>query len=166
MVRRSVDSASVEDEVAALGKLDLYAMRDRWHQLFGNPPPKSLRLAFLLKACAYQTRTLALGGLSASTRRRLLKIAEGVRSGRTAGIVEHRRVSPGTRLVRSWRGQNLRGDYAGRWPLRVEWSDLSIAVSDRQGDHRHQLEWPRLLRFKATVRTGETQGLRGSNCDP
>jgi hypothetical protein len=42
----------VEEEVADLGGLTLSALRERWQQLFGRQPPKSLRRDFLIKAYA------------------------------------------------------------------------------------------------------------------
>jgi len=104
MARRRADAQSVEAEVAALGDLDLAALRERWEKLFGNPPPKSLRRAFLVKACAYQTQVKAFGGLSAATKRRLRQIVEAARDGTVDAVVAAPRIKPGVRLVRAWRG--------------------------------------------------------------
>jgi hypothetical protein len=68
MVRQSPDREVVEEEIAMLGGLDLCSLRDRWHALFGNPAPKSLRRAFLIKACAYQIQVKAFGGLRRQSR--------------------------------------------------------------------------------------------------
>src|SRR5690606_32568231 len=65
---------AIEEEVAALGGLTLSELRERWRELFGAPPPKSLRRAFLVKACAYQIQVRAHGGLSGRTRRKLRRI--------------------------------------------------------------------------------------------
>lgn len=103
MPRPPPDQKAIEEEVAALGDLDLHALRKRWHQLFGNPPPKSLRRAFLVKSCAYQIQVNAYGGLSASTKRRLREIAAAARTGSTDGVLAAPRIKPGTQLIRSWR---------------------------------------------------------------
>lgn len=104
MSGRPSGQEAVEAEVAALDDLDLVALRERWQKLFGNPPPRSLRHAFLVQACAYGTRIQAFGGLSAATRRRLRRIAAAVRSGKP--IPDAPKVMrPGTRLIRAWGGK-------------------------------------------------------------
>jgi Protein of unknown function (DUF2924) len=65
----------VEAEVALLGCLGLEALRQRWHALYGNPAPRSLRRDLLIRAVAYQLQVKAFGGLSAATRRKLREIA-------------------------------------------------------------------------------------------
>jgi len=103
-MKRKPTPPEVEAEVAALGDLDLTTIRERWRALFGNPPPKTLRHAFLVAACAYGIRTKAFGGLSAATRRRLRAIAEAARDGRPTPAAPVR-TKAGTRLVRAWGGQ-------------------------------------------------------------
>ena len=98
-----MDRDAVDAEVVALNDLDLAAIRERWHQLFGNPPPKSLRHAFLVSACAYGIRTRAYGGLSAATRRRLRQIAEAKREGKAPPRAPAT-AKAGTRLIRAWGG--------------------------------------------------------------
>ena len=104
MARQKPNPQAVEAEVAALGDLDLVAIREKWRTLFGNPPPKSLRHAFLVKACAYGIRTKAFGGLSAATKRRLREIAEAARLGKPTPSAPVR-TKAGTRLIRAWGGK-------------------------------------------------------------
>ena len=104
MALRNSDPQAVEAEVAALGDLDLAAIRERWRVLFGNPPPKSLRHAFLVKACAYGIRTRAFGGLSKATKRRLREIADATRMGKPTPAAPVR-TRAGTRLIRAWGGK-------------------------------------------------------------
>jgi hypothetical protein len=92
----------VEKEVAPLGDLDLYVLRDRWRELYGRPPPKSLRRDFLARACAHQIRVNAFGGLSPATKRRLQAIAEAARTGNVDTAMGALRIKPGTRLLRLW----------------------------------------------------------------
>jgi len=105
-MKRTPDPQAIEAEVAALGGLDLAQLRQRWESLFGNPPPKSLRHAFLVRACAYGIQVKAFGGLSAATGKRLRAIAEAART-KTAlpASSASRRIKPGTRLVRAWGGE-------------------------------------------------------------
>lgn len=98
------DQKAIEAEVAALGGLTLSALRERWRELFGGPAPKSLRKAFLVKACAHQIQVRAHGGLSGRTKRRLRRIAEAISAGKSVAIAPSRRIKPGTRLVRAWGG--------------------------------------------------------------
>ena len=104
MASRKLDPQAVEAEVAAVGGLDLAAIRERWRVFFGNPPPKTLRHAFLVKACAYAIRTKAFGDLSAATRRRLRSIAEASREGKPTPAAPVR-TKAGTRLIRAWGGR-------------------------------------------------------------
>jgi hypothetical protein len=103
MAPRKLDSQVVEAEVAALGDLDLTAIRERWRALFGRPPPKTLRHAFLVKACAYAIRIKAFGGLSSATRRRLRSIADAAREGKPTPAAPVP-TKAGTRLIRAWGG--------------------------------------------------------------
>jgi hypothetical protein len=105
-MKRTPNPQAIEAEVAALGGLDLAALRQRWESLFGNPPPKSLRHAFLVRACAYGIQVKAFGGLSAATGKRLRAIAEAARTkSALPASSATRRIKPGTRLVRAWGGE-------------------------------------------------------------
>ncbi|MCC2653980.1 MAG: hypothetical protein K0Q60_4146 [Microvirga sp.] len=95
----------VEAEIALLGGLSLEALRERWHALYGNPAPRSLRRDFLIRAVAYQLQVKAFGRLSTATKRKLREIAIAAREGRfDAGLIAPR-VKPGTRLIRVWKGE-------------------------------------------------------------
>ncbi len=106
MARPTATPEEVEREVGVLADLDLYALRDRWQALFGNPPPKSLRRDFLARACAHQIRVKAFGGLSSATKRKLRAIAEAARTGNIDGALGSLRIKPGTRLVRLWQDKS------------------------------------------------------------
>src|SRR5918994_1302197 len=95
----------VEAEIVLLGGLSLEALRERWHALYGNPAPRSLRRDFLIRAVAYQLQVKAFGGLSAATKRKLREIATAAREGRFDAAIVAPRVKPGTRLIRVWRGE-------------------------------------------------------------
>lgn len=95
--------ADVADDIRRLDELDLYEVRRRWTELYGRPPPRSLRRAFLIKACAYQIKVKAFGGLRPETRRRLREIAEAVRNGTVDRVLAAPLAKPGTQIVRSWR---------------------------------------------------------------
>lgn len=98
-----IDVGHVDEDVDALAELDLESLRARWNELFGHPAPKSLRRAFLIKACAYQIQVKAFGGLSSRTKRHLRDVAEAARTG--APVLAPLRIKPGTQLVRTWHGK-------------------------------------------------------------
>ena len=102
MARRTANPQVLEVEIDELGKLDLAALRDRWHAFFGRPPPVSFRRKLLIRALAYEMQVKVYGGLSATAKRRLRAIAI---SG-NANTVAHRTAwpKPGTRLIRDWNG--------------------------------------------------------------
>jgi hypothetical protein len=89
-----VGGTSIEDEVEALGGLDLEGLRQVWRRRYGAPPklrsPELLRLML-----AWRIQAQAFGGLDGDTRRGLRRPtsekAQAVPSG-------------GTRLVREWQG--------------------------------------------------------------
>lgn len=92
------------EELEQLRQSPLEALRAEWLRLFRNSPPKSLRRELLIRAIAYQRQVELYGGLSQRTRKLLLKIAT---LSETTGFTTAdlpRRLAPGTRLVRAWRG--------------------------------------------------------------
>ena len=66
---------------------------------------KSFRRKFLARAVAYQMQVKAYGGLSASTKHRLLDIAAAASAGTFDAAMIGRRIKPGTKLVRTWHGE-------------------------------------------------------------
>jgi hypothetical protein len=94
----------LRDEIAALDDLDFAALRARWRQLYRNPAPPKFRRALLIRGLAYQMQVKALGDLSPKTCRKLLKIAAEAEGGGFTSVNTPRRLRPGTRLVRAWKG--------------------------------------------------------------
>lgn len=92
------------EELERLRQSSLEDLRGQWLHLFRNPAPRSLRRELLIRAIAYQRQVELHGGLSGRTRKLLLKIAT---LSETTGFTSTdlpRRLAPGTRLVRAWRG--------------------------------------------------------------
>lgn len=114
-------SRAVPDEIAALEEMDIKQLQNRWRDLFKIDPPARIRAAFLRRAIAYRLQERAFGGLKATTRRQLEKIAKSERQGRLSGrdthdaggdgrrqsVMRHKRLtlSPGSRLMREWNGK-------------------------------------------------------------
>ena len=89
-------------EVAAIHHLARTDLLDRWRLLYGSEPPRRISSRLLRGAIAYRLQERALGGLKTSTRRLLLRAADGVVRG--GSIVHDRKLKPGTRLLREWQG--------------------------------------------------------------
>jgi hypothetical protein len=104
--RRSVDQ--IADEIAHLRDLDASALRLRWREVAGKAAAPGLRGELLVRALAYAIQEKAFGGLSLAATKRLQAIA---REGKAAvGAPPNakpsapRKLMPGTRLIREWRG--------------------------------------------------------------
>ena len=72
-----------------------------WETAFGATPPPFLSVGFMQKACAYEAQSKRHGGLPATTRRTLTKIA----TGKKAEVAMAPSLSPGAHLVREWNGR-------------------------------------------------------------
>lgn len=92
-------------QIAELEALDAAALRGRWVEAFGRPPPKYTSRDLLLRALAYHVQEQAHGGLSKATRRRLAALADPKAPDARKANRLTPRVRPGTRLVRSWGGE-------------------------------------------------------------
>ncbi len=100
-----VSSDRMATEIDALNGLDLEALRERWHKLYRHPAPRFFRRELLIRGIAYQMQVKAYGGLSPKTRKRLLKLAAQYEAGTGFTTADApRRLRPGTRLVRAWKG--------------------------------------------------------------
>lgn len=86
------------NEVEALRRLDLEALRKEWRGRFGEPP--SLRSADLLRLMlAWRMQAAVFGGLDRETRRQL--------SRRGPVLAEGLNLGPGAVLRRQWRGRTV-----------------------------------------------------------
>jgi hypothetical protein len=112
-MRSRLSQEQLEREIVALQELGHAELKEKWRGLFGIDPPFKIRAGFLRRAIAYKLQAETFGGLSAGTRRKLLGIAQ--RASRRSGAIQSgspprsapslARLSPGTRLVREWRGE-------------------------------------------------------------
>ncbi len=95
---------TIDEVIAELEQGDTALLRDRWRQLFGTPPPIHAGRDLLLRALGYRLQEKAEGGLNRAARSQL-----GWPIGNASIAAESkkrptRRLKPGTRLVREWRG--------------------------------------------------------------
>jgi hypothetical protein len=97
--------ASVVAQLAALRKMSVVELKQRWETLFGTPAPNNSR-SYLEVRLGNRIQELMLGGLSRDTRRvldLLVKELEG-KNTRKAIMIDPRKPIPGTRLLREWDG--------------------------------------------------------------
>lgn len=103
---------SVLRQLAALQKMSMAELEDRWRDLYGSEPPL-FRKSFLLKRLTYRIQELFYGGLGDDARGKLSEavandpLANIVRRKKTAkdGIADSGVILPGTRLLREWNGR-------------------------------------------------------------
>lgn len=74
---------------------------ERWEAVFGSPPPAYFSVPLMQKAIGYEQQCKALGGLPATTRRTLHKIADG----QEMALASPPKLGEGAHLVREWKGR-------------------------------------------------------------
>ena len=65
---------SVLRQLAALQKMSLEELQNKWRDLYGSEPPQ-FRKPFLVKRLSYRVQELFYGGISEETKEKLAKIA-------------------------------------------------------------------------------------------
>jgi hypothetical protein len=91
-------------EIDALQSETTPQLRQRWKALYGTEPPARASRDLLTRAVAYRLQERLLGGLSASTRRLLERIADNAAARRSTRLAPQRKLQPGTILLRHWGG--------------------------------------------------------------
>lgn len=106
------DRTSVLRQLAALQKMKLPELQEKWRDLYGTEPPH-FKSSFLKKRLAYRIQELFYGGISMKTQKQIAEIAasdpllgscekkEQVRQNANNG-----KILPGTRFIRYWNGEN------------------------------------------------------------
>ncbi len=100
----SIVPSSVAREVAALLDATSANLKERWRALYGTEPPRRISRDLLVRALAYRIQEQALGGLKASTRRLLAKVAADASARRFIQAAPEPTLKPGTVLLREWHG--------------------------------------------------------------
>lgn len=97
--------------IAGLGELNNSALRSAWRKAWGTDAPKAARKRFLMLGIAWKWQADRIGGFSPELRRRLtaldtrLPISSGEQCAKATDVSSAARPSPGSRLVRDWRGE-------------------------------------------------------------
>ncbi len=94
-----MSKTSLDNHLVEIGSLAYPELKARYQEVFKRPPPPRLSQDLLRRALAYRIQADRLGGLSRKIEK-LLR-ADSLRAAENA----HRRLIPGTQLVREWQGQ-------------------------------------------------------------
>ena len=100
---------TVLQQVVALRKMPLEALRQRWQALMGTDAPL-YSAEHMVRRLAYRLQELRYGGLADGAREKLQAAAEEDGAGGNRRIARRKckaggAPAPGTRLVRQWHGQ-------------------------------------------------------------
>ncbi len=95
------EQAQLEAEIEHIRSLPIDAIRALWRQTFKLQPPVALGKDMLGRMIAYHVQEKALGGLSRAS----LRLLDDFERGRPAIESIHRRLKPGTVLVREYQGE-------------------------------------------------------------
>lgn len=98
-------AGDLAQKLASLARMTRPQLVTLWTELMGAPPAFRARRDFLAQCVAYHLQEQAHGGLSLTVRRRLRSLSEGLKAGRPAQVIRAPQTRPGTRLIRSWRGE-------------------------------------------------------------
>ena len=98
-----VNAEGLTRELSRLVDESRDSLAQRWRDLYGAAPPPRTSRSLLMRAVAYKMQEQVHGGLPASVRRMLVGEAGPSRPRRPP-----RQASPGTVLLREWRGKTHR----------------------------------------------------------
>ena len=95
---RTMAGVALEDRLRSLHGLGSGELVERWVELHGAAPPKTLSRDLLIRGIAYNLQEEEISGLTVSEKRALVALAEGA-AGAGPSMLK-----PGTRLYREWQG--------------------------------------------------------------
>lgn len=136
-VPTSDDRSPLAAQLAALSEMDAPELRAEWRRLFRSYPPKLLRRDLLQLGVAWMLQELALGGLSAATKRQLAELSRTIASKSDLAKARTMILKPGARLVRDWGGETheiLVVEDGFVWRGKT-WCSLSVIAREMTGTH-------------------------------
>jgi Protein of unknown function (DUF2924) len=96
----------ISRRIAQLTSFSRQKLLNLWQKEYGRPAPTGIRRTLLAPFLAYRIQENAYGGLAASTRTELRRIARDLEKGTaSASSAPRTRIKAGSRIVRMWRGQ-------------------------------------------------------------
>lgn len=98
---RSEKATKMAAELSALPSLSHAELKHQWEETFGNVPPKGLSRRLMVHALAYELQAQHMGQLKPSVGQELRRIAAPQPSRSSTTPL---RLTPGSRLMREWRG--------------------------------------------------------------
>ena len=100
------DRKTLDVEIARLRDLDVVALRNRWHTVFGRQAPPHLPRHLLFRVLAYRLQADQLGELDSESRRLLNSSESPEKAGQRAVDLgwQTAELRPGTVLGREWNG--------------------------------------------------------------
>jgi DUF2924 family protein len=104
MARDNSERDRLSGEIAALRSESTLQLRQHWKALYETEPPRRASRDLVTCAIAYRLQERAFGGLSASTRRLLERVADDTGARRRAQIACIRKLHAGAILLREWGG--------------------------------------------------------------
>ena len=102
----SEDRGALSREIEALSDLTIDELKKRWRSNYDCAPPGRSSKKLLVAAIAYRMQERAFGGLKPSVLRQLDCIADGSDEPQMVKPRPVTQASPGTVLIRDWRGQS------------------------------------------------------------
>jgi len=102
------DRKSLDAEIARLRGLNIGALQNRWHTVFGRRAPTHLPRHLLFRVLAYRIQADLLGDLDAESQRLLDRSASPEKAGQRAVARRSGELRPGTMLAREWKGEMQR----------------------------------------------------------
>jgi hypothetical protein len=103
--RKASLKPTLNQQLAALPKMDRKALQGLWERLFLKPPNQAIRREVLVPIIAYRLQEVALGALKGSIEKQLRALAEDGSKGRNFAEGLTLRHKAGTRYVREWQGK-------------------------------------------------------------
>lgn len=99
-------AADLKARLAALPELSHEHLRAEWRRLYRANPPRKVSRDVLELGIAWKLQERSLGGVRASTKRRIADLAQTLESKGDLTKSRTMKLRPGARLVREWRGES------------------------------------------------------------
>jgi len=131
------EDVEISKQVEQLRGFSRQQLLDLWRKAFQHEPPVGIRRELLVQFLAYRIQENAFGGLTAAARSELSRISRAFDSGAAAGIRARLKLKPGTRLLRTWRGETheIISTDSGYEYRDVRYESLSVIARKITGTH-------------------------------
>ena len=141
---QSPDVQSLEHRIGALAELSIGELKQAWTEAWTAPPPKSARRRLMMLGIAWKWQAEVHGGFGRPLERRLATLEAAFRQGGApklegSGASRPRRLQPGARLIRIWKGERheVQLTQSGyHWRGR-DWRSLSVIAREITGSRRN-----------------------------